>query len=87
MASISPDQEKCHPGVVPTEKIEKLWRNCRIGPVVKGDCERARGGGAAGGWTEKLRARVSSAISGKRRAAGENGGRGDNPRIHAAILA
>ena len=84
---IAPDQEKCGVGVVTIQKVQQIWGDRGIGPVVEGDRERACRSGAAGRGPEKLRTWVYSAIGGECRDACQRGGRRDHPWIHDFILA
>ena len=86
-AGVAANQEKCGVSVVAREQIEQFRRYRRIGSVVKGDRQFARRIRARNGGAEQLRARIRRTISRQARSRGENGGRGQEPWIHACILA
>ncbi len=81
-AHVSPNQEKCRLCVVAVEKIEKLWRDRGIRPVVKGNRQFARRIGLANRTPKKLRARMNGTVGDGPRS-GQRPRPGDEPRIHS----
>src|SRR5260370_34525934 len=84
---ISANQEKCRLRFVTIEKIEQLWRDRRIWPVVESKSQFARGVRAANRRSEELRSRIDPTISGEPCSSDSNRcGRFDEPGIHAALI-
>ena len=83
----TPNQEKCGFGIVAVQKLQELWRNRGIGPVIKRDGQFARRIRTANGCAKELRARIHGAVSCESGGCSERAWHGDDPRIHGAILA
>jgi len=68
--------------VVAGKEIKEVRRDGGIGAVIKGDRELAWCGRLAHGRTEELGTSINGGVAGKCRGASENGGRGNEKRIH-----
>ena len=68
--------------VVASKEIKELRSDGGIGAVIKGDRELAWCGRLAHSRTEKLGTSINGGVGGECRGASENGGRGNEKRIH-----
>ena len=74
-------------GAITIKQVEKLWCDGGVGTIVEGDGKLFRFVGVPHGVAEELRTRAYRAEGGESRDAGDEGGRGNEPRIHAGYSA
>src|SRR5260370_2139985 len=83
---ISANQEKCRLRFVTIEKIEQLWRDRRIWPVVESKSQFARGVRAANRRSEAFRSTLAPPITPNPSTTHTNPShRSHDPRIHPPL--